>query len=91
MRKRSDNPIQLFQVGAIQRFPQPAEQSNFLRIEHTAIKVEPLRHSDAAVTTLDRFNRIRAGQHNNVAPKCSPGFSPLPQTPFLGRFLVEKE
>ena len=41
MRKGSDNPIQLFQVGAIQRFPQPAEQSNFLRIEHPAVKVKP--------------------------------------------------
>ena len=72
MRKRSDNAVEHFAVMAVQRFLQPAEQSNFFRIEHPAVQVEPFRNSDAAMTALDGFNRIGAGQHHNVAANC-PG------------------
>ena len=45
---------------------------SFLRIEHPTVKVEPLRHSDTAVTALHRFNGIGAGQHNNIPADGSP-------------------
>ena len=63
MRKYSDNPVEHFQIGAVQRFPQPAEKSDLRRVQRTAVKVEPLGHSDAAMMAFDGFNRIGAGQH----------------------------
>lgn len=72
MRKRSDNAVEHFQIGAVKMLPQPAEESDFRKVQRTAVQVEPLRNSDTAVTALHRFNRIGAGQHHNVTANC-PG------------------
>ena len=72
MRKRSDNAVEHFQIGAVKMLPQPAEESDLGRVQRTAVQIEPLRHSNTAMTALDGFNRIGASQHHNVAANC-PG------------------
>ena len=72
MRKYSDNPVEHFQVRAVQGFPQPAEKCDLRRVQRPTVKMKPLRHSDAAMMTLDGFNRIGAGQYYNVPANC-PG------------------
>ena len=72
MRKRSDNAVEHFQIGAVKMLPQPAEERDFRRVQRTAVKMKPFCNSDAAMTALDGFNRIGAGQHYNVAANC-PG------------------
>ena len=72
MRKYSYNPVEHFQVRAVQRFPQPAEKSDLRRVQRPTVQVKPLRHSDAAMMAFYGFNRIGTGQHHNVTANC-PG------------------
>ena len=58
MRKYSDNPVEHFQVRAVQRFPQPAEKSDLRRVQRPTVQVKPLRHSDAAMMAFYGFNPI---------------------------------
>ena len=66
MRKRGDNPVEHFQIGAAKGFRQPAEKCDLRRVQRTAVQVKPVCYSDAAVTTLYRFNRVGAGQNDKV-------------------------
>lgn len=66
MRKYGNNAVEHFTVGAVQRFRQPAEESDLRRVQRPAVKVEPLCHSDPAVIAPHRFEGIGAGQHHNV-------------------------
>ena len=52
MRNGGDNPSDNFAVVTAQRFSQPTEQRNFLRIEHPTVKVEPLRQVDDCHSVL---------------------------------------
>ena len=72
MRKCSNNPIEHFQIGAVQGFPQSAKKGDLRGVQRPAVKMEPLRHPNTAMTTLNGFNRIGAGQHYNVPANC-PG------------------
>lgn len=57
MRKYSDNPVEHFQVRAVQGFPQPAEKSDLRRVQRTAVKVEPLGNSDTAMIVVLQIKR----------------------------------
>ena len=72
MRKRGDNPVEHFQVRAVQGFPQPAEKCDLRRVQRPTVKMKPLRHSNTAMMALDGFDRVRTGQHHNVTANC-PG------------------
>ena len=72
MRKRGDNPVEHFQIGAVEGFRQPTKKCDLRRVQRTTVQVKPVRHSDTAMTALDCFNRIGASQNDKVPVNGSP-------------------
>ena len=72
MRECSNNPIEHFAVSAVKLALQPAEKSDLVRVQRTAVKMKPVRNSDTAMTALYRFNRIGASQNDEVPVNGSP-------------------
>lgn len=58
MRKYGNNAVKHFTIRAVQGFPQPAEKGNLRRVQHPAVKMEPLRHSNTAMTALDGLSFV---------------------------------